>query len=1087
MFNNLFNRVHSSSKGIRENPSIVNGFEIVDLGILFSLVDAERLALVRPEERDFVAYLLQLEEEDYLISLPNKMLLTWDNIYRLISDQDHEISIKLLGLPDLKSVSPILRSQGSLADSDFSVIIAGWFDEENHETITVSSRIGPCFKYQGETVLLPQASWAVLKEIKEFERLKIEQPGELTNQVAWSQMRRLGGLANAKFDSFLERSIVLKPESLRLKLSKSTDEEINVVQVEPYFEDQPNGWIETFDGMQFVPDRYSISSANGGVTHVLISPEVKAVLQEIRKLPGRRVAGDNALQLLRNPFACLGDDALKVIDEEQFQVDREEADFSFYRFQLLPMFTDEQKILEVHLELNPISSSHLQTVTQTFLDAGTLHLFVEELHKKMSIGLSCGFWKGYQLELADFTHEQLSGLEALVERWKKEAHGDFFEQLFDLSSYGSRVIGIGAATAINSPYIQTESKQQWIPDELLSTEFSEFGSLVNVEMDGVVQLEEIRKSIADAQLGNFDSVTIPGTKDKVPLEVAMAIEKKWSSQVNSQGKSKGSEIQKTTKPIILIENNIELAKFVANRSEKLSLPIGVKPILPKSLKPEVKLRDHQLMGVAQLQHVYGLSPRDASGYLLADDMGLGKTIQLLTFIFCQVEQSPNDGPVLIIAPVSLLDNWENEMSRFFDVDMSKVLKLYGSSLSAIKLSKSQLPAHVKAMGITNLLIPDWFKDRKVVLTTYETLRDQEFSLARQHWSIVVCDEAQKIKNPGALVTQAAKALPARFKIACTGTPVENSLTDLWCLFDFIQPGFLGALNDFGKKFQRVENEEEEIYQKRIETLREIIKPQLLRRMKKDIAKDLPPKYESEECKSLLMGTKQEALYRHELATFSNSGSTEGKKSQGNTAILGLLHKMKMICAHPSLVDASIDAVIDSPKLSWVLTELEKIKSKDEKVILFTEFREIQRALQLAILDKFGLQVTVINGDTSSSSEKADSRQKLIDRFQAKPGFGAIILSTTAVGFGVNVQKANHVIHYTRTWNPAKEDQATDRSYRIGQEKPVYVYYPTVTATSFSTFEQKLDRLLKQKRELADDMLRGTGDVDIQQLASAPTV
>lgn len=1083
MLSSLFSRMHGNVTKTAQVVVCPNSFEITEAGILFPAVVIDQLALADADARNRISYLLQLEDEDYLTRLTENMLLAWDDFYRLMSDEEHEMSLGVLDVPLIKSVSPILTSQGSLVDVDFSVIVTGWIDNESRELITLLNRRGPCFKYQDANYLLPQSCWNLLQEIKKFERMKQEQPSEMTNQIAWSQMRKLGSAANAQFDSFLERSIVLRPGSLRLRLNKSIDAELNVLEVEPYFEEQPEGWLDVFDRSKSVPERYSVPAKNGGVTHVLITPEVRAVLQEIRKLPGRRIAGDNALQLLRNPYACLGDDAKNVLDEEQFQRDKEDADFCFYRFQLHPVLSGEQKIIEVNLQLTPVSSATLPSEVKVFADPGQLHPFVLELKKKLAIGLPCGFWKGYQLELSDLTNEQLSGLEALLNRWKKEQHGQFFDQLFDLSSYGSRVIGIGTAAPITSPYIQSQSKQKWIPEELQAATQQEIALFRKTEVHDPVYVEELRQNIEITRSKNLDSVAIPGTNKTVPLEAALEIEKQWSFKDDVKEKSKLKSASTAPKSVLLIENNIELAGFVAQRAMMLSLPDGATPRLPRLLKPEVVLREHQLFGVAQLQHVFDYSPNDASGYLLADDMGLGKTIQLLTFIFSHLESSPNSPPVLIIAPVSLLDNWENEMRRFFDVGMSQVLKLYGSALNAIRLPKNQLPSNVRDMGISNLLVPGWLGDRKIVLTTYETLRDQEFSLARQNWSIVVCDEAQKIKNPSALVTQAAKALPARFKIACTGTPVENSLTDLWCLFDFIQPGFLGALNEFGKKFQKIESESDEIYQKKLDDLRELIKPQLLRRMKRDIAKDLPPKHESRECKSLSMASKQEALYLSEIAAFSNPNKMGAKGQVGNTAILGLLHKMKMICAHPSSIDATMDSISASPKMLWTLDELSKIKVKDEKVILFTELREIQRALQLAIFDKFGIHVTVINGDTNSSSEKADSRQKLIDRFQEQQGFGVIILSTTAVGFGVNVQKANHVIHFTRCWNPAKEDQATDRAYRIGQEKPVYVYYPTVTTRSFETFEQKLDNLLNQKRALADDMLRGTGDIDIQQLAS----
>ena len=166
----------------------------------------------------------------------------------------------------------------------------------------------------------------------------------------------------------------------------------------------------------------------------------------------------------------------------------------------------------------------------------------------------------------------------------------------------------------------------------------------------------------------------------------------------------------------------------------------------------------------------------------------------------------------------------------------------------------------------------------------------------------------------------------------------------------------------------------------------------------------------------------------------------------------------------------------APKIDWLLGQLEKIKVREEKAIVFCEFRNIQRLLQHYIEEVFAFRADIINGDTAATSSHAASRQGRIKEFQKRPGFGVIILSPIAVGFGVNIQAANHVIHYTRTWNPAKEDQATDRAYRIGQTKDVFVYYPVVTATDFSTFDVKLDQLLNKKRELASDMLNGSGDL-----------
>ena len=385
---------------------------------------------------------------------------------------------------------------------------------------------------------------------------------------------------------------------------------------------------------------------------------------------------------------------------------------------------------------------------------------------------------------------------------------------------------------------------------------------------------------------------------------------------------------------------------------------------------------------------------------------------------------------------------------------------------------------MKAKGIKNLLRPGWVGGARIVLTTYETLRDQEFSLARQQWSIVVCDEAQKLKNPAALVTQAIKAIPARFRVACTGTPVENTLIDLWCLFDFIQPGFLGGLNQFGREYQRPIEAALERDTVALERLRGLIDPQTLRRTKQDIAKDLPAKIEDTACRSLSMHALQRNLYLSEISAYSQKQQIEEQLDQKTSGMLGLLHKLKLICAHPYSVQPDKRLRDNSPKLQWLMQTLESIKraGNGDKVIVFTELRDIQRELQHSIQEHFGFRATVINGDTSTSSQSANSRQRLIDQFQELPGFAVIILSTIAVGFGVNVQAANHVIHFTRCWNPAKEDQATDRAYRIGQEKDVYVYYPTVRDAQMPTFEATLDELLSKRRALARDMLSGASDI-----------
>lgn len=292
----------------------------------------------------------------------------------------------------------------------------------------------------------------------------------------------------------------------------------------------------------------------------------------------------------------------------------------------------------------------------------------------------------------------------------------------------------------------------------------------------------------------------------------------------------------------------------------------------------------------------------------------------------------------------------------------------------------------------------------------------------------------------------------------------------------------GGLNQFGREYQRPIEAALERDTVALERLRKLIEPQTLRRTKQDVAKDLPTKIEDPGCRSLTMHGLQRDLYLSEVSAYSRKQQIEEQLDQKSSGMLGLLHKLKLICAHPYSVQPDTRLREHSPKMQWLMRTLESIKAagQGDKVIVFTELRDIQRELQHAIQERLGLRATVINGDTSTSSESAMSRQKLIDQFQAQPGFGVIILSTIAVGFGVNVQAANHVIHFTRCWNPAKEDQATDRAYRIGQTKDVYVYYPTVLDSGLTTFEATLDQLLSKRRELAQDMLSTASEIQVSE-------
>lgn len=511
---------------------------------------------------------------------------------------------------------------------------------------------------------------------------------------------------------------------------------------------------------------------------------------------------------------------------------------------------------------------------------------------------------------------------------------------------------------------------------------------------------------------------------------------------------------------------------------------------PRCLKAQVKLHDHQGSGIALMQQLFRATPHECRGVLLADDMGLGKTLQLLTLLAWAFERDKDLDPAMIVAPVALLGNWKEEITKFIEAGALRVMTAYGDALAKLRVPRESVEASLRQEGLVRFLKQDWRGDAQVVLTTYETLRDLEFTFASERWSIVICDEAQKIKNPNAQVTRAAKKLNARFRVACTGTPVENGLADLWCLFDFIQPGLLGALNDFGRSYGRIIESGGPESESKTEELRAKIEPQVIRRTKAEVAKDLPEKISVPGC-HMELSSEQRDLYVGALQWLTEPPAEDAERRKVHH--LGLLQYLRLICADPRPYDVETFVPEDlgnyrrkAPKMDWLLRTLQDIQRKDEKVLIFAEHRDVQRMIQHYIKDAFGIQPRIVNGETRVSPKAEQNRQKIIREFQAAPRFGVIILSPLAVGFGVNIQAANHVIHYLRHWNPAKEDQATDRAYRIGQKKDVHVYCPLSTASDFKTFDVKLDELLELKRSLAGDMLRGAGslsnlDIDLREI------
>jgi SNF2 family DNA or RNA helicase len=856
-----------------------------------------------------------------------------------------------------------------------------------------------------------------------------------------------------------------------------------MVEVIPDFNGAPTNWIQRFDNYEHVQTRYPIPD-RAGMVEVLVEPAVKTVLFEIKRMPARRVGGQRAEAFIRNPFALLGEDASKVLSEEEFERAREEAGIYFNRF-TVDVVRDETGICGASLLIES-SIKDATTETYRFKSPDDLQDFIDELKDKLSQGMQCCAWQGWDLELLGDAEDQLRTLREVLKGWHSRPL-ILFSKVYDLSRYSKAIKEIGHEKPYYSPYIakQREDEGRFPDNATLGFFWTPEGSTepIAISLDPK-EIDKFGDDIDKAKSEGKQGVDVPGCPKPIPISEAEDVLRNIKEALNDvkaktfprPATDDNEEYKKP--PSLVLKPNIERVEHSEERRLALARDPNLLPRLPNALKREFKLLDHQLKGVAWLQHLWENAPTSCRGGMLADDMGLGKTLQLLTFIAACFEHNPELEPALVVAPVSLLENWKHEIEKFFERGTFKIETLYDQGLRDKKLGRDQIDPKLLTEGLTRFLKPDWRDNANLVLTTYETLRDHEFSFASERWSIMICDEA-KIKNPNALVTRAAKKQNVRFKIACTGTPVENSLADLWSLFDFIQPGLLGALNEFGVRYRRPIEAKTDEERARVEELRKLIKPQIIRRTKHEVAKDLPEKVPMDCC--IPMSPYQKMLYSDAISQF-RSGS-QGTGNQRSANHLGLLQYLKRVCSDPRpmgqlahIADLPKDYTVKSPKMRWLMDQLTKIRSTNEKAIIFTEYRDIQRLIQKYVHDNFQFLPDIINGDTSTSAQSSLNRQKRIDAFQEKPGFGVIILSPLAAGFGLNIQAANHVIHYTRAWNPAKEDQATDRAHRIGQSKTVFVYCPIVTGTTFETFEEKLDKLLDEKRELAKDMLNGSGDV-----------
>ena len=651
----------------------------------------------------------------------------------------------------------------------------------------------------------------------------------------------------------------------------------------------------------------------------------------------------------------------------------------------------------------------------------------------------------------EFFEDKMSFL--LPELEKVGADGSVIE-------FSDRVIGIkpweGAGNLGGE-----ESDSQWFPDQEATTFTFRDAKGNTIALSGD-EIDSTIQSIREAYSAGRMAINLNGKDISIDEAVMEDLERIAILRKPKQQATNSKESEKEPKKYFFVKSKDNLkdlsyiqelgARRTANFRESLGL----------INEPQ----QHQIQGIDWLQQAYLSGLR---GVLMADDMGLGKTFQVLVFLrWLKLIQKENK-PILIVAPKSLLGNWQDEVELHLGKDgLGEPILLFGKTIKDYKISEGKdIKLAREVLDIEKIRSANW------VLTTYETLRDYQISMARIRFDVIVFDEAQKIKENGSMVTEAARSQNVgSLRILMTGTPVENGLMDLWTLFDVAWPGRLGySGSEFTKKF--IKNKQADLSEIRKilsePTITEEINlpPLMLRRMKEDVS-ELPKKYIKVE--EHFMPSEQAEAYTRIVE------AKEAKKLN----MLSALQAARNICLHPDLqanIDYSNDTSVNnfinrSARLVATFRILDEIKEKNEKVLIFLDLRKAQSILAEIIKTRYDLEFLpyVINGETTT-----EKRDQIRRGFQKRQGsFEVLLLGPKSAGFGLTLHAANHVIHLNRWWNPAVEDQCTDRAYRIGQKKEVHVYLPIAKhpdpKITKDSYDLVLDQLLRKKRRTSNDVI-----------------
>ena len=636
------------------------------------------------------------------------------------------------------------------------------------------------------------------------------------------------------------------------------------------------------------------------------------------------------------------------------------------------------------------------------------------------------------------------------------------DDIFSEGGLSERVTGTGLWEPKVLPWVERPS-QPWLPPESYGLELD--GEKVSLDAE---DLAPLREAIREAQAAGKMEVSHNGQRIPATDETLAAIDRLVeAATITASDETPPDEGSPDADPadekeatsgdrVLLVLDNLELVNFRRARQSRPVLPEMKAPWLQSSLLP------HQQEGVAWLRHHWEAG---SWGALLADDMGLGKTFCALAFLRLVREglrtDEPARAPVLVVAPTGLLKNWKDEHDqRLGGTGLGVLTRAHGPGLRALRSRQAQ-PWQREGSTGEPLLDLKRLEAADCVLTTYETLRDHQHSFGRVRWCAGVFDEAQKIKNPTARVTDAVLAMNLDFVLLMTGTPVENRPADIWSLLDRAEPGLFGTLKEFSEHYESESEPTEEapsvlddLNTRLTHPMAEGEPPLMLRRLKEDYLPSLPEK--NVYCHTDDMPEPQADAYGRVVRE---------ARGQSGMGVLAVLQELRRISLHPFRYqeDDPDEYVRQSARLTRCFSILDEVRQMDDKALVFVEYREMQAFLMLALRQRFDLpeDVLLINGTVTG-----DNRKRRVDAFQQRDGFDVMVLSPRAGGVGLTLTRANHVIHLSRWWNPAVEDQCTDRVFRIGQARPVHIHLPMARHPGFDefSFDLRLNHLMTTKRD-----------------------